>query len=132
VKLLTRNTDYAVRALLAMAARKSIVTVPDLVAELKIPQPFLRRILQRLTKAGVLESLKGKGGGFVLKRAPANISLVDLMSIFQGPVQLNECLFKKKVCPNRTTCPLRSEISEIEDFTFTKLQSVTIAKLLRK
>jgi len=132
VKLLTRDTDYAVRALLAMAVRKSVVTVSDLVTELKIPRPFLRRILQRLTKADVLESLKGKGGGFVLNRAPANISLVDLMAIFQGPVQLNECLFKKEVCPNRKTCPLRSEISEIEDFALTKLQSITIAKLLRK
>lgn len=132
MKLLTRDTDYAVRALLAMAARKSIVTVSDLVAELKIPQPFLRRILQRLNKANVLQSLKGQEGGFVIKRSPANISLVDLMAIFQGPVQLNECLFKKKVCPNRKTCPLRSEIREIEDFALKKLQSITIAKLLRK
>ncbi|HOW43522.1 MAG TPA: Rrf2 family transcriptional regulator [Candidatus Omnitrophota bacterium] len=132
MKLLTRDTDYAVRALLAMAARKSMVAVSDLVIELKIPRPFLRRILQRLTKADVLGSLKGKGGGFVLKREPAKISLVDLMAIFQGPVQLSECLFKKKICPNRKTCPLRSEISEIEDFALTKLRSITIAKLLRK
>jgi Rrf2 family protein len=132
VKLLTRDTDYAVRALLVMAAGKSMVTVSGLVAELKIPQPFLRRILQRLTKANVLQSLKGKGGGFILKRAPANIRLVDLMAVFQGPVQLNECLFKKRVCPNRNSCPLRSEISVIEEFALKKLQSITIAKLLRK
>jgi len=132
VKLLTRDTDYAVRALLVMAARKSMVAVSDLVIELKIPRPFLRRILQCLTKADILESLKGKGGGFILKRSPANISLIDLMAIFQGPVQLNECLFKKKVCPNRWTCPLRAEISEIEEFALKKLRFITIAKLLRK
>lgn len=132
MKLLTRDTDYAVRALLAMAAGKSMVTVSDLVTELKIPRPFLRRILQRLTKANILQSLKGQGGGFVLKRAPASIRLTDLMAIFQGPVRLNECLFKKKACPNRNTCPLRAQISEIEDYALTRLRSITIAKLLRK
>ena len=52
MKLLTRDTDYAVRALLAMAGKKSIVSVADLVAALKIPGPFLRRILQRLARRG--------------------------------------------------------------------------------
>lgn len=132
MKLLTRNTDYAVRALVAMAVRKSIVTVSELVIELKIPKPFLRRILQRLTKADMLVSLKGKRGGFMLKRSPVKIRLVDLMVVFQGQIHLNECLFKKNVCPDRKRCLLRSKISEIEKFALTKLRSITIAKLLGK
>lgn len=132
MKLLTRDTDYAVRALLAMAVRKSIVAVSELVVELNIPRAFLRRILQRLTKAGILKSWKGKRGGFVLKRPPGDIRLANLMAIFQGPVRLNECLFKKRLCPNRNTCPLRSEINEIENFAVKKLQLITIAGLLRQ
>ena len=84
MKLITRDTDYAVRALCYMAGTKrQMVSVPDLVKELKVPGPFLRKILQILNKKGVLRSSKGRGGGFMLAGAPKKIFLVDLMEIFQ-------------------------------------------------
>ncbi|MBU2258562.1 MAG: Rrf2 family transcriptional regulator, partial [Candidatus Omnitrophica bacterium] len=67
MKLITRDTDYALRALCFIAKNKDKVTpAPELVAKLKIPRPFLRKILQSLDKNGLLKSYKGKGGGFVM------------------------------------------------------------------
>ena len=130
MKLITRDTDYAVRALCYMAGtKKQMISVRDLVKELKVPRPFLRKILQILNKKGVLRSSKGRGGGFMLAVAPKKIFLVDVMEIFQGPLKLNECIFKKRVCPNRTTCRLKKKMDGIERHVVSELSSVTVASL---
>jgi Rrf2 family protein len=108
-----------------------VVSVPELVAALKIPKPFLRRILQVLAREGILESYKGNKGGFILKKQPRDIRLADVITAFQGTVKLNDCLFKKKVCPNRAQCPLRRQIVDIEQYAQDKFASVTLATLLQ-
>ena len=101
MKLITRNTDYAVRALCFIAKQnKQIVPVSQLNKKLKIPRPFLRKILQILNKEGLIRSYKGQGGGFSLSVAPRKISLIDLIKIFQGSTKLNECIFRKNICPH--------------------------------
>ena len=131
MKLITRNTDYAIRALcyLARQEQKS-VPVSEMVAALKIPRPFLRKLLQTLSTEGILNSFKGQAGGFALAKNPAEIRLTDLIRIFQGTVELNECIFKKKLCPNRSTCKLKREIDAIEKDVFKRLSVVSIGSLL--
>ncbi|MDP2942104.1 MAG: Rrf2 family transcriptional regulator [Candidatus Omnitrophota bacterium] len=129
-KLVNRNTDYAVRALCLMAKEKErVIPVSELVKRLKIPRPFLRKILQVLNKERLLISQKGKGGGFKLALAPERIFLKDLIEVFQGPLKLNECLFKKRVCPERNICALKRKIDSIERHVVSELRSVTIASL---
>ena len=132
MKLITRDTDYAIRALAAIASTKQrIVSAADLVRQLKIPRPFLRKILQVLSKKGVLKSIKGKTGGFSLALDPKNIYLLKLMEIFQGKIKLNECMFKRKRCPNISTCPLRKKVCNIERYVVAQLKNVTLASLLK-
>jgi Rrf2 family protein len=131
MKLITRDTDYALRALCFIAARrKEIVSVTELVSELKIPRPFLRKILQVLNKKGILKSYKGRGGGFILGVAPDRLFLVDLVKIFQGPLKLNECIFKKMPCPRKGTCRLKKKIDRIEKYVLSELNTVTLRDLL--
>lgn len=132
MKLLSRSTDYAVRALCHMANHKDeIATVAGLVRELEMPRPFLRKILQILNSKGLLRSFKGADGGFRLARSPNAIYLVNLIRIFQGPFSLNECFFKKKLCRNRRTCFLKKKIDLIEDKVYKELKSITIGSILR-
>lgn len=132
MKLITRDTDYALRALSFIAEQdEKIVTVSELVKELKIPRPFLRKILQLLNKKGVLKSHRGIGGGFLLTKPADKIFLVDLMEIFQGPFSLNECLFKKIICPNMNKCVLRKRIDKIEEQVALELETVSIASLIK-
>lgn len=131
MKLITRDTDYALRALCFIAKhKKEIVSVAELVEQLKIPRPFLRKILQILNKK-ILKSYKGKGGGFSLAVTPNKIFLVDLIEIFQGPLRLNECFLKKMACPNTKTCALRKKINNIERGVIAELESITLASLLK-
>ncbi len=133
MKLITRDTDYAVRALVFMARQKDgIVSVSKLVEELRIPRPFLRKILQVLNKKGILNSHKGAGGGFGLARPAKKILLEDLIEIYQGPFRLNECMFKKRACPERGICALKREIDNIERYVASGLRSIAIADLAKK
>ena len=132
MKLLTRNTDYAVRAICYMARHdQEIVAVPSLVKALKIPRPFLRKILQILGKEGIVRSRKGPGGGFALAVPVGKIYLAGLIRIFQGPIRVNECIFKKKICPDVRTCPLRTKIDAIERHVEAQLKAITIGDLLK-
>lgn len=133
MKLLTRNTDYAVRAICYMAKKpQGVISVTELVSELGMPRPFTRKILQRLNKSGLARSYKGIGGGFSLAVAPGRISLADIIKVFQGPLKINECVFKKKLCPNRATCPLKRRIDRIERRATDELESITIGALLKE
>ena len=133
MKLITRNTDYAVRALCCIAEQKQeVISADQLVKSLKMPRPFLRKILQILNKEGLLGSYKGKGGGFALALPPGKISLLDVMEIFQGPIRLNECKFKKSDCPYTSNCLLKKEIDGIEKEVMVKLKAITIASIIKK
>ena len=132
VKLITRSTDYGIRALSFMAEEKGrIVPVPELVKALNIPRPFLRKILQALTKSGFVRSYKGIGGGFELAMPADKIYVAEVAEVFQGPLSLNECLLKKEVCPNRKTCPLKKRIDKIEKYAASELGSITIGELIK-
>ncbi|MDP8292951.1 MAG: Rrf2 family transcriptional regulator [Candidatus Orphnella occulta] len=131
MKLITRDTDYAVRAIAFIAeSEKEMVPTDELVKRLKMPRPFLRKILQILNKGGVLKSYKGKGGGFSLTSSPKKLFLLDIMKAFQGDIRLNECIFKKRICPNIKACPLRKKITRIEDNVLKELKNITIASLI--
>jgi len=132
MSLINRNTDYAIRAICFMVENnKNKTSVTDLVQGLKIPRPFLRKILQKLNKKRILKSYKGKNGGFILNDSPERIFLIDLMRIFQGRLKLSECLFRRKICPNIKTCSLGGKLAEIEKHVVSELGSISIASLLR-
>ena len=130
MKLITRDTDYAIRALRFIAKnKKKIVTVSELVKELRIRRPFLRKILQVLNKKGILKSYKGLGGGFELAHQPQKIFLLDVMKIFQGKFKLSECLLNKHICPNIRTCPLNKKIKRIGKYIINELKPINIARI---
>jgi len=133
MKLVTRDTDYAVRALCYIArCTDKIVSASDLVEKLKIPKPFLRKLLQILNTKGLLDSYKGKGGGFVLAAAPKKISLLDLIEIFQGKMRLSEHTVRGKKCPHVKKCGLKKRLDAIERYVIDELKSINIAELIKE
>lgn len=131
MKLITRDTDYALRALCFIAKKKNKkICASELVNELKIPRPFMRKILQVLNRERILTSYKGIGGGFVLAKQPKDIYLTDLMKIFQGGVNLNECTLHKMKCPNVSVCPLRKKIKNIERYVTGELSVINLASFI--
>jgi Rrf2 family protein len=133
MKLITRDTDYAIRALNYIVCNEGrIVSITELVRELGTPKPFLRKILQLLSINGILKSYKGKNGGFELAREPDDIFLLDLMQIFQGQFKISECIFKKNTCPNQQYCLLKAEIDSIEKMVLKKISSISLKSLKKE
>lgn len=133
MKLITRDTDYAIRAICYIALHpKSVVSVKELVKELKIPKPFLRKILQILNKKGLLKSFKGKDGGFILDNSPDKISIVDLIKIFQGNLELTECMLRKSICPDIRRCKLKKKINRLERELISEMKDITVHSLITK
>jgi Rrf2 family protein len=133
MKLITRDTDYAVRALCYIARQRGqIVSVNELVDCLNVPKPFIRKLLQILNKKGILKSYKGKGGGFTLAADNKNITLVGIIEIFQGPLRLSDHNFKKSLCHDIQKCPLKKKLDKIEDYVRSELGQVTVAYLLER
>lgn len=130
MKLVTKNTDYAVRALAHLARHPAeVIPASRIAAEENIPEKFLRRLLRELIKNGYLVAKEGKGGGVRLGKKPETIRVLDLMSVFQGDFQISECMFKKHICPNRRSCVLRAKVKVIEKNMEAQFAKITIASL---
>ena len=131
MKLLTKQTDYAVRSAVYMARRSNgFVSSREIAEGERIPLHFLRRILQRLIQGGVAESKEGAGGGVRLKALPGKIRVADLIRLFQGDIRLSECMFRRKLCSNRSTCVLRKRIKGIEKMVAKAFEGITIGDLI--
>lgn len=131
MKLLTKNTDYAVRALVLIAlGDREAVSAASISRKEKIPYAYLRRILNELKEKGVLSSTEGKGGGFVLAGKAADVRLTDVMKIFQGEMHLTGCMFRKKICHNRAKCVMRAKLLDIEKKVLKEIEGVTIQSII--
>ena len=130
-RLINRETDYAIRILSFMyRVVKNIYTAEDIEKNLLIPRPFLRKILQKLNKGGFLHSQKGKGGGFITVREAEKIFLIELLELFQGPIGVSECVFRKNICPDRNKCILRIKMLLLEEKILNELKAITLTSLL--
>ena len=131
MKLLTRDTDYAVQILIYMARhRDKFVSARDISLSAKIPFAFTRRILQKLSKEGIISSKEGLRGGSQLKLPPEKLTLMRLIRVFQGPVTLVDCVLRRRVCPKRPGCVLRKSLRRAEALLNTEWDRVTIQKLV--
>jgi Rrf2 family protein len=131
MKILNKHTDYALRALIALGMKPgSRFSAKALSEGQGIPYQFLRRILQELIRNGLVSSKQGAGGGVALAADPDGIRVRDVIGIFQGPVQVSECMFRRQLCSNRANCVLRHEIMRIEQMVDDEFARVTVGKLI--
>ncbi len=132
MKLITKNTDYAVRTLIHLTRTGDRFVPSREIAEQRgIPLNFLRRIIQEMAREGLLETREGKSGGARLAMNPDEIELTRLIELFQGKVSLTDCIFRRKICPNRSRCVLRARIGRIENLVRAELAGITVGGLVK-
>ena len=109
--LLSKSCEYAIRAALyvAMRAPGGYTTVREVSTALGMPYPFLAKIAQTLTQAGILRTLRGPSGGVTLARPAAEITLKEIVVATDGPAIFRECVLGLPGCGDRTPCPLHDE-----------------------
>ena len=133
--MITRETDYSMRLVLALAARHkkgvesvSSAEVADVMA---IPYRFLRKLVKRLVAGGLIASRRGKGGGVVLARPPDTITLFDILTA-TGPkgVELSPCVTEPGSCQRSALCRLHREFKGLQNDVDKRLKNVRIADLV--
>ena len=131
MKLLNKDTDCAIRALLHLAVSDgSFVSANSIAAAQGIPAYYLKRILSKLIKGNILSAKEGVSGGVKLKLKPEAVRVDKVINLLQGEIQLSECLFRGKSCPNRPTCVLRARIQKIDKKVSDEFRKITLKTLL--
>src|SRR3954469_10303611 len=104
--IFTTTTEYAIRGLSEMASRAPdrVIMLDELVAGTELPRDFLAKVFQKLVKAGILTSSKGRGGGFGLARAAHDITLSDIVDAIEGPAAMNQCVVGLSACSDSIPC----------------------------
>jgi Rrf2 family protein len=129
--LVTRETDYAVRTVIYLAReRDRNASVTEIARAMHIPKSFLAKILQRLVRHHVLQSMRGVKGGFMLAKKPSEITLLAVMEAIQGPAGINVCAIDAKRCRMSSTCSVHPIWVDIRKEVERRLKKQTIANLV--
>ena len=130
---ITRQADYAVRAVLHLARNGDQRIATNMIAEEQhIPPSFLAKIVSQLSIAGLLHTSRGARGGVTLARDPKDISLLEVVEAIDGPIQLNECVGENSTCSFDDSCPLRPVWCEAHEELVAKLKGTNFAAMLVK
>ena len=128
---LTSYSNYALRALqLAALKAPELVRIEDVARIHNISRPHIMKVVHELGKAGYLETVRGRGGGFRLARLPADIIVGDVIRITEGPMDVVECFNpEKNTCPLIGICVLSKKIQEATTAFMAVLDGLTIANI---
>ncbi len=133
--MLSNKAQYAFRALTMLVDRyeKGPVLIYEMAQQKKIPLKFLEVILLELKKAGILESKKGKGGGYFLKDHPSKTPIAKVVRIVNGPIAMLPCvsLYFYRKCENcdEQNCGLHDIMENVRDATLHILENKTLSDL---
>lgn len=133
--MLSSSSQYAIRALAHLARqpqRGDWMLARQIAEELGIPASFLAKVLQTLTAQGVLESQRGRRGGFRLRRDPERLSLFEVVELFDRLGQGRLCVLGQKVCDDDSACPLHHTWKHSVNAFVHRLRTTTLADVSRE
>jgi Rrf2 family protein len=131
---LTRAADYAVRVMIHLAGLPpgTRASRGELAREAECPEQFLSKVLQSLTRAGLVISHRGNTGGFELREAHRDTSLLTVVQAIEGPVRLNLCLTSDHACERQERCPSHVVWAQAQEAMLDVLESASIDSLAGK
>ena len=129
---ITRQADYAVRAVLHLARAGSAErsATSTIAKEQRIPPSFLAKIISQLSIAGLLHTSRGARGGVTLAREPQEITLLEVIEAIDGPIQLNECVQGNGICSFEDNCPIRAVWCDTQDELVRRLKGTSFGDLM--
>jgi Rrf2 family protein len=126
----SRSSQYAIRALRFLSNQQTgrLYPLEKIARAERIPQHFLGKIMQRLVRKRLIQSVKGINGGFSMRTPPEKITLYMIVDAIDDiSLSLEECVFGHEVCSDQTKCPLHEAWKEIKQAQVKFLQEITIA-----
>ena len=131
MNFLKQNSDYALRILASLgelSGPDNSISAKKLAELEDISEQFTAKILQKLSKAGLVESEMGAKGGYRIAKNPDQISMLEVIETMQGSPALNHCSPAVNSCPRKPKCPIAKFV--LEQDIYDKLASVTIEDII--
>lgn len=128
---INNETDYAFRIMRLLAQRGQMTDAKTVSEITSLPQRFTLKILGKLVSGGLVLSKKGSNGGYMLKRDADKITLLDILEVIEGPVEISRCLGDDFICAHdgvneKCNCFFNKVLNDINMTIATKLKSVTV------
>lgn len=137
--MISKKTKYGLKALIYLARKydQGPILIADLAREERIPKKFLENILLSLKNSGILQSRKGRGGGYYLGRPPDKITFGQAVRVMEGPLAPVPCVSemayaKCTECGDELTCGIRLVMKDVRDEMARILDGTTLADVLKK
>lgn len=131
---ITKAGEYAVLGLMCLARRPagSVVMIDEVSREEHIPKSFAAKIFQSLTKAGIVKSIRGTGGGFTLLRSATEITVLEVIEAIEGKIAFQRCLVEvEPKCEHFGGCALCGLFEEAQDRVKEVFSRTTLADLMK-
>jgi Rrf2 family protein len=130
--MLSQKARYALRAMIELARESGQVTAGELAVRADAPRKFLEAILLALARQGLVTSRRGKFGGYLLGREPAQISFAEIIRLVDGPLALTPCVSRTAFrrcedCRDLATCALREALLRARDATAAVLEGYSLS-----
>jgi Rrf2 family nitric oxide-sensitive transcriptional repressor len=131
---LTAFSDYTLRVLMYLALdRTRLATIPEIATAYGISENHLMKVVHQLARAGVVESVRGKGGGIRLALAPEEIRLGEVVRVSEGDAPIVVCLSgDPHACRITSSCRLKGILADAFDALYAALNAHTLADLVKK
>lgn len=100
----SQKTEYALHALFCLGKKEEAVLVDDIADKLKVSESYLAKVLQKLSRAGLVQGLLGPGGGYKLAKSPAEITVAEVVELFEKEDNIIECNYRERGCSLYPDC----------------------------
>jgi len=138
--MLSKKAKYAINALVYLARHNKgtqPIQISTIAKSENIPRKFLEAILLDLKNAGMLNSKKGKAGGYFLQKSADEINIADVTRLFDGAIALIPCVAhlyyaRCEECVDEATCGIRDVFAEVRAESVKMLKTATLAEIVRR
>lgn len=135
---LNKKTEYALIAMVYMAEKvtdipHAVISAREVAQAYRLPYQLLAKVMQQISGRGLIKSVQGMKGGYILARRPNTISVADVVETFDGPVAVADCFREEKItCPQWDGCQIRDPFQELNHKIRQLLAETTVADLIPK
>ena len=121
--IFSKKCEYGLQAVLYLAAQtdREVISAEEIANKLSIPKEFVSKILQSLTESGIVNSRKGKSGGFAIAKDPKRIKLIDIVAAIDGLSMFSSCVLGFPHCNPENPCPLHDKWGELRSKAYSML-----------
>jgi len=131
---INRQTDYAVRVILALSKKEPgrLYSTSQIGREMLIPPALLQRIVAELSSGGFITTQAGREGGITLAHEPHEINLLEVVEHFEGEIYLSDCILKPGDCPFERKCPVHCQWVRLKNLVRDEMRRVTFQQLVEE